>query len=57
MTAATRLSAGKEAPGCVKTPAKVFVTHTELIFPRQQAFPLLQSATGVHTNNDKKCLW
>lgn len=46
--------------GCVKAPGKVFVTHSEAhFFPRQQAFPLLQSATGTHTQTTmrKKCLW
>lgn len=28
-----------------------------IFFPRQQAFPLRQSATGTHTNSNKKCLW
>lgn len=40
LTAATCLSAGEEALGCVKTPGKVFVTHAgaHFFFFRQQAF-------------------
>lgn len=54
----TCLNAGEETLCRVKTPSKVFVTHAEAhFFSRKQAFPLRQSATGTHTNNNKKCLW
>lgn len=41
----------------LRLPEKCLSHMLKLIFSRQQAFPLCQSATGTHSNNDKKCLW